>query len=72
VGSSDSDGALSALVGRECQLQACASERPLNVYLHAPARIDSHPEVPGVHLRTLEEGRTSVRDCLYVMSRTVA
>jgi len=28
--------------------------------------------VPGVHLRTLEEDRTAVRDCLYVMSRAVA
>jgi hypothetical protein len=69
VGSSDSDAALS---GRESQLQASSSERPLNVYLHAPARIDSHPEVPGVHLRTLEEDRTAVHDCLYVMSRAVA
>ena len=72
VGSSDSDAALTALIGREGQLQASSSERPLNVYLHAPARIDSHPDVPGVHLRTLEEDRTSVRDCLYVMSRAVA
>jgi hypothetical protein len=72
VGSSDSDVALSALIGRESQLQASTSERPLNVYLHAPARIDSHPDVPGVHLRTLEEHRTSVRDSLYVMSRAVA
>jgi len=53
-------------------LQASSSERPLMVYLHAPARIDSHPEVAGVHLRTLEEDRTSVRDCLYVMARAVA
>jgi hypothetical protein len=72
VGSSDSDAALTALIGRESQLQASSSERPLNVYLHAPARIDSHPEVPGVHLRTLEEDRTAVHDCLYVMSRAVA
>jgi hypothetical protein len=72
VGSSDSDVALTALIGRESQLQASTSERPLNVYLHAPARIDSHPDVPGVHLRTLEEHRTSVRDSLYVMSRAVA
>ena len=72
VGSSDSDVALTALIGRENQLQASTSERPLNVYLHAPARIDSPPEVPGVHLRTLEEHRTSVRDGLYVMSRAVA
>jgi hypothetical protein len=72
VGSSDSDVALTALIGRESQLQASTSERPLNVYLHAPARIDSHPDVPGVHLRTLEEHRTSVRDGLYVMSRAVA
>jgi hypothetical protein len=72
VGSSDSDAALSALIGRESQLQASSSERPLNVYLHAPARIDSHPQVPGVHLRTLEEDQTTVRDCLYVMSRAVA
>ncbi|MGH8389214.1 MAG: hypothetical protein ACRESJ_27660 [Pseudomonas sp.] len=72
VGSNDSDAALTALIGRESQLQACSSERPLNVYLHAPARIDTHPEVPGVHLRTLEEDRTAVRDYLYVMSRAVA
>jgi hypothetical protein len=72
VGSSDSDAALSALIGRESQLQASTSERPLNVYLHAPARIDCHPQLPGVHLRTLEEDQTSVRDCLYVMSRAVA
>jgi hypothetical protein len=72
VGSSDSDAALTALIGRESQLQASTGERPLNIYLHAPARIDSHPDVPGVHLRTLEEGRTSVRDGLYVMSGAVA
>lgn len=72
VGSSDSDAALSALIARECQLQASTSERPLNVYLHAPARVDVQPDLPDVHLRTLEEGRTPVRDCLYVMSRAVA
>jgi len=72
VGSSDSDAALSALIGRENQLQASTSDRPLNVYLHAPARTDSPPDVPGVHLRTFEEDRTDVRDCLYVMSRAVA
>lgn len=72
VGSSDSDAALTALIGRERQLQASSSERALSVYLHAPARMDAHPEVPGVHLRTLEEDRTSVHDCLYVMSRAVA
>jgi hypothetical protein len=72
VGSSDSDAALTALIGRENQLQASTSERPLNVYLHAPARLESQPDVPGVQLRTLEEDRTSVRDCLYVMSRAVA
>ncbi|MHC8343526.1 hypothetical protein [Pseudomonas sp. RT6P73] len=72
VGSSDSDAALTALIGRENQLQASTSERPLNVYLHAPARIDVQPDVPGVHLRTLEEDRTSVHDGLYVMSRAVA
>jgi len=72
VGSSDSDAALTALIGRESQLQASISERPLNVYLHAPARIEVQPDVPGVHLRTLEEDRTAVHDCLYVMSRAVA
>lgn len=71
VGSSDSDAALTALIGRENQLQASTSERPLNVYLHAPARIEVQPDVPGVHLRTLEEDRTAVHDCLYVMSRAV-
>ena len=72
VGTNDSDAALTALIGRESQLQASTSERPLSVYLHAPARLDAQPDVPGVQLRTLEEDRTSVRDGLYVMSRAVA
>ncbi|VVN66668.1 hypothetical protein [Pseudomonas fluorescens] len=72
VGTGDSDAALTALIGRESQLQASTSERPLSVYLHAPARIEAQPDVPGVHLRTLEEDRTGVRDALYVMSRAVA
>ncbi|SDT53937.1 hypothetical protein [Pseudomonas prosekii] len=72
VGSSDSDVALMALIGREHQLQASTSERPLSVYLHAPARLDTPPEVPGVQLRNLAEDRSTVRDCLYVMSRAVA
>lgn len=72
VGCGDSDAALAALIGRERQLQASSSERPLNLYLHAPARLDSQPDVPGVQLRTLEEDRAPVRDGLYAMSRAVA
>lgn len=72
VGSNDSDAALNALIGRERQLQASASERPLSVYLHAPARFDALPELDEVQLRTLEEGVASVRDALYVMSLAVA
>ena len=72
VGSNDSDAALSALIGRERQLQASTSERPLNVYLHAPARLDALPELDDVQLRTLEEGAASVHDGLYVMSLAVA
>lgn len=72
AGGSDSDAALSALIGRERQLQASTSERAFNVYLHAPARLDAHPDVPGVQLRTLEDDSMTVRDGLYVMSRAVA
>ncbi|MCF4998489.1 hypothetical protein GIW70_17970 [Pseudomonas syringae] len=72
VGSSDSDAALSALIGRERQLQASVSERALNVYLHAPARLDAQPEVAGVQLRTLENDSMTVRDALFVMARAVA
>ena len=72
VGSSDSDAALSALISRELKLQASSSDRPLSIYLHAPARLDSPPEVPGVLLCTLDEDRTGVRDSLYAMSRAVA
>ncbi|KHA71923.1 hypothetical protein NZ35_18585 [Pseudomonas chlororaphis] len=72
VGGSDSDVALSALIGRERQLQASTSERAFNVYLHAPARLDAHPDVAGVQLRTLEDDSMTVRDGLYVMSRAVA
>ncbi|WP_085641228.1 MULTISPECIES: hypothetical protein [unclassified Pseudomonas] len=72
VGGSDSDAALAALVGRERQLQASASERPFNVYLHAPARLDAQPQIDGVQVRTLEDDSMTVRDGLYVMSRAVA
>lgn len=72
VGSSDSDTALRALISRELQLQGDSSEQPLSIYLHAPARLDSPPEVPGVLLCTLDEDRTGVRDSLYAMSRAVA
>ncbi|MBC8995355.1 hypothetical protein IAI51_02290 [Pseudomonas sp. N40(2020)] len=72
AGGSDSDAALSALIGRERQLQASTSERAFNVYLHAPARLDAHPDVAGVQLRTLEDDSMTVRDGLYVMSRAVA
>lgn len=72
VGGSDSDGALSALIGRERQLQASTSERAFNVYLHAPARLDAPPDLPGVQLRSLEDASMNVRDGLYVMSRAVA
>jgi len=72
AGNGDSDAALSALIGRERQLQASTSERPFNVYLHAPARLDAPPQIAEVQLRTLEDDTMNVRDGLYVMSRAVA
>ena len=74
VGSSDSDAALTALIGRESQLQASTSERPFNLYRCMPRRASTPTlMLPGVQLlRTLEEDQTSVRDSLYVMSRAVA
>ncbi|MDE1164587.1 MAG: hypothetical protein PW845_04205 [Pseudomonas sp.] len=72
VGCADNDAALGALISRERELQAALSERPLNIYLHAPGRLDSLPELPGVQLRTLEDDPAPLRDGLYVMSRAVA
>jgi len=72
VGSNDSDTALAALIGREGQLHACSCDRPLRAYVHAPSRLDSMPDLPGVHLCSFDETPLPVRDCLYVMSRSVA
>lgn len=72
VGCADSDAALTALIGRERELQASTSERPLNVFLHAPARLDALPQIDDVQLRTLPEGDPGVRDGLYAMSLAVA
>ncbi|SEN26191.1 hypothetical protein SAMN04487857_112157 [Pseudomonas sp. ok272] len=72
VGSSDNDVALNALIGREIQLQASSNDRPLSIYLHAPARLDALPEMEGVRICAMDEDRTGVRDSLYVMSRAVA
>lgn len=70
VGSSDSDVALGALMARESQLLASSSERPLTLYLHAPARLDSPAQVPGVWV--LDEADSGSRDSLHAMSRAVA
>ncbi|MDR0279545.1 MAG: hypothetical protein LBJ37_16825 [Paucimonas sp.] len=72
VGGSDNDTALTALIGRESQLQACASDRQLSLYLHAPGRVEAPPQVPGVTLCGLEDAADGVRDSLYAMCRAVA
>ncbi|MDU9392056.1 hypothetical protein [Pseudomonas sp. zfem002] len=72
LGGNDSDAALAALIGRESQLQACASDRPLSLYLHAPGRTESPPQVPGVNVCELDGAAEGVRDSLYVMCRAVA
>jgi len=70
VGSSDSDAALGALIARESHLQAASSERPLTLYLHAPARLESPAQVAGV--RVLDAAGSGSRDSLHAMSRAVA
>lgn len=72
VGCNDSDAALGALIGRESQLQASLSERPLRVYLHAPGRLDAAPQVPEVELLQVQAAPAAPRDSLYLMSRAVA
>ncbi|MCY1406284.1 hypothetical protein D3C76_607090 [compost metagenome] len=72
VCSPDSDGALAALISRECELFDGDSERPLPVYLHAPGRFDSLPSLEQDAVVVLNAApAAAVRDVLYVMSQAV-
>nr|WP_256675788.1 hypothetical protein [Pseudomonas sp. R5(2019)] len=72
VGGNDSDAALSAMIAREVVLLASQHDQPLGVFLHAPGRLDSPPQIAGVQLCSLAVEQEPVRDVLFVMSRAVA
>lgn len=70
-GGVDSDAALQALLGRECELQAGQGEAALNLYLHAPGRVHPRPLLDGVALCELPQPTETATDVLCTMSRAV-
>lgn len=68
LGSSDSDTALNALIGRECELHGDLAHR----YLHAPGRLEPRPQLVGVNLCELPVETAPVHDVLCTMARAVA
>ncbi len=71
VGSADSDYALGALIARERHLQAGSGDAQ-QLFVHAPARLESPAQVPDAQACGLDDSSLSVRDGLYVMARAVA
>lgn len=70
--SPDSDGALAALIDRECELFDADSEHPLPIYLHAPGRFENTPSLEQETVVMLNlQVAAPVRDVLYVMSQAV-
>ncbi|MDD0974752.1 hypothetical protein [Pseudomonas fontis] len=68
LGSSDNDAALEALIHRECELQ----DGVMNLYLHAPGRLQTRPQLQGVALCELPVETAPVHDVLCTMARAVA
>lgn len=72
LGSHDSDSALAALLDRECELQAGQGEALPALFVHAPGRVDSRPQLDGVVLCELPAETAPVHDVLCTMARAVA
>lgn len=66
---SDGDASLQALIARECQLQ---DGQPLAIFVHAPGRVQSRPQLDGVELCELTPPVEPGQDVLSVMARVVA
>lgn len=68
---SDSDAALRALLGRECELQAGQGAGDLHLYLHAPGRLQPRPALDQVALCELPIPDPAAHDVLCCMSRAL-
>jgi len=69
---SDSDAALRAMIARETELHGLNGDKPVDLFVHAPARHNDTPHIAGVHALELTGAGADGLDALHVMSMSMS
>jgi hypothetical protein len=67
----DSDTALASMIARESELHGLNGDKPVDLFVHAPARHTDAPLILGVQTLELPADQADTLDPLHIMSRAV-
>ncbi|MFJ3487504.1 hypothetical protein ACIPL1_29390 [Pseudomonas sp. NPDC090202] len=67
----DTDAALGSMIARESELHGLNGDKPVDLFIHAPARHHDAPQILGVQTLELPVGEGDAQDALHIMSRAV-
>ncbi|MFY1668103.1 hypothetical protein [Pseudomonas sp. Pseu.R1] len=67
----DSDAALASMIARESELHGLNGDKPVDLFVHAPARHNDGPMILGVQTLELPVVEGDVQDPLHLMARAV-
>jgi hypothetical protein len=68
----DTDAVLASMIARESELQGLNGDKPVDLFVHAPARHNDTPLIPGVQALELPSDKGDSADALHIMSRAVS
>jgi hypothetical protein len=67
----DTDAALASMIARESELHGLNGDKPVDRFIHAPARHSDAPLILGVQTLELPDAEGDIQDALHLMSRAV-
>lgn len=67
----DSDAALGSMIARESELHGLNGDKPVDLFVHAPARHHDAPQILGVQTLELPSGESDIQDPLHIMATAV-
>jgi hypothetical protein len=67
----DTDAALASMIARESELHGLNGDKPVDRFVHAPARHSDAPLILGVQTLELPDAEGDIQDALHLMSRVV-